>query len=159
MTQEPLACKKQVRYPAPRTGMSLNSIKIEIHERSEELPPCSDRRDIISLMAHELADIQYPKQAHDLEISALERENVESTYVGRGLAIPHARVEGLQSAAVYIARRKQGLAWAKEVADTVILLAVPEEQPDVYLHLLSKLMRWRMKGLSMAQLREIVAQD
>lgn len=110
-------------------------------------------------MAHELADIQYPKQAHDLEISALERENVESTYVGRGLAIPHARVEGLQSAAVYIARREQGLAWAKEVADTVILLAVPEEQPDVYLHLLSKLMRWRMKGLSMAQLREIVTQD
>lgn len=78
--------------------------------------------------------------------SALGREALESTYVGRGLAVPHARICGLPEAGVYIARCDPGIPWPDEAARLVVLLVVPEEAPGLYLQLLSHIMRWRMKG-------------
>ena len=42
-------------------------------------------------------------------------------------------------------------------ATGVSLPPVPEEAPELYLQLLSKTMRWRMKGQSLAELREQLA--
>lgn len=85
--------------------------------------------------------------------SAQEREALEPTYIGRGVAVPHARVAGLPGASVLIAPCRQGIPWPDEEAHLIIFLAVPEERPDVYLQLLGAVMRWRHRtGLSTAQI-------
>ncbi len=134
----------------------MNTLPILITEREAALPATQDYRDIITLLCREISYLHFPQQAKALATSALEREDLEPTYVGRGLAVPHARVNGLPAAAVYIAHSASSIRWAEEEADTVILLAVPAERPELYLQLLSKIMRWRMKGLCTAELYKLL---
>lgn len=140
-----------------RRVLAMNSTCTIISERQTTLPGCGRHLDTISMLCRELAELHFPEHAEALMASALEREALEATYVGRGLAVPHARVEGLPAAAVYVAQCESGIPWPQEAADTVVLLAVPAEQPDLYLQLLGKLMRWRMKGLNCADLRALLA--
>lgn len=74
---------------------------------------------------------------------AWERELVESTCIGMGLAVPHARVEGLRQSGVYVAFCPEGIPWPHEEAQLIALLIVPWENPEMHLQLLSRLVRWR----------------
>lgn len=74
--------------------------------------------------------------------NALAREESETTYLGRGLAMPHARVAGLTAPALCAAPVPAGLMWQGDEAQMILLLAVPEEQPELHLSLLSRLLRW-----------------
>ena len=141
--------------PCARTAM--NSIKILVSEREGTLhTEQQGYHNVISQLCRELAELHFEQEAEAMVASALEREALEPTYVGRGLAVPHARVAGLPAAAIYIAACEPAIAWPEEAADTVVLLAVPAEQPELYLQLLSQVMRWRMKKQSVAQLRELL---
>lgn len=135
----------------------MNPTQILITEREVPLPASQGHTDSIAQLCRELAALYFEPYAEAMIASALEREALESTYVGRGLAVPHARVEGLPAAAVYVARCESSIGWPDAPADTVILLAVPAAQPELYLQILSKIMRWRMKNLSMAELHNILA--
>lgn len=76
--------------------------------------------------------------------SALQREAEDSTCVGRALAVPHARVEGLSCAGIYLARLESPTPWPTEPVRMVAFLAVPEETPEMYLQMLGQLVRWWM---------------
>lgn len=73
--------------------------------------------------------------------SALAREEEESTYLGRGLAVPHARLEGLPAPLVCLAPCPDGTEWNGEQATLVALLVVPAEHPELHLALLGTLAR------------------
>ena len=77
--------------------------------------------------------------------AALLREESEPTYVGRGMAVPHARVSGLPLAAMYVARSHKGIFWGGGEARLVVFTAAAEEKPEQYLQLLSAAMRWRLR--------------
>lgn len=79
--------------------------------------------------------------AADVADSALAREAEESTLVGRGLAVPHARLEGLSHPCICLAA-SPGLDWNGGRATLIALLAVPAEQPEWHLRLLSALARY-----------------
>lgn len=68
---------------------------------------------------------------------ALAREAEENTYIGRGLAVPHARVEGIEHARVCLAACPEGLNWGGQTATLVALLIVPADHPELHLRLLS----------------------
>lgn len=141
--------------PCARTAM--NSTKILVIERESALhAKTQEYHSVISQLCRELAELHFEQESEAMVASALEREALEPTYVGRGLAVPHARVAGLPAAAIYIAACEPAIAWPQDAADTVVLLAVPAEQPELYLQLLSQVMRWRMKKQSVAQLRELL---
>ena len=125
--------------------MSTEHIEVKLMERSAALPVDIRSEECIRLLAHEAAALHFPGCGEALAESALNREQAESTYLGHGLAVPHARVAGLTAAMVYVARGA-GIPWPEEPADCVALLCVPAEQPDLHLKLLSKVVRWRMKG-------------
>lgn len=74
--------------------------------------------------------------------SALEREASESTYIGRGLAVPHARVAGLADAVVCMTACPTGVDWNGETATFIALTAVPENRPELHLQILSALARY-----------------
>lgn len=109
--------------------------------RTLPLPTVKHYHQIISLLCNEVAELYFPNAAEALTRSALEREELEPTYVGRGLAIPHARVEGLPHAAIYTATAPQGIDWNGNTATTITLLVVPADQPELYLQMMSQVVR------------------
>lgn len=116
--------------------------------RENELPTGETHVDLVRLMAGELAELTGWRK-RTLVNTALDREAQDSTYLGYGLAIPHARVFGLTQPAVYLARSTPGVDWQGCPARLVFLIVVPEECPEWHLQLLSRIVRWRQKsGLS-----------
>ena len=116
--------------------------------RENELPTGETHVELVRLMAGELAELTGWRK-RTLVNTALDREAQDSTYLGYGLAIPHARVFGLTQPAVYLARSTPGVDWQGCPARLVFLIVVPEECPEWHLQLLSRIVRWRQKsGLS-----------
>ncbi len=113
--------------------------------REDELPTGEAHVDLVRLMAGELAELTGWRK-RTLVNTALDREAQDSTYLGYGLAIPHARVFGLTQPAVYLARSTPGVDWQGCLARLVFLIVVPEECPEWHLQLLSRIVRWRQKS-------------
>ena len=113
--------------------------------REEELPTGEPHVELVRLLAGELAELTGWRK-RTLVNTALDREAQDSTYLGYGLAIPHARVFGLTQPAVYLARSTPGVDWQGCPARLVFLIVVPEECPEWHLQLLSRIVRWRQKS-------------
>ena len=117
----------------------------------EEPLPAAGREETLRLMAAEAAVFLPPGgETQQIAADAWERELVESTYIGLGLAVPHARLRGLHQAGLYMAYSPAGIPWPHEEAQFVALLVVPWEAPELHLQLLSRLVRWR-KNLTEAE--------
>lgn len=112
--------------------------------RAEELPETMSSAEVVRLLAHEVA-ARLGVDGAVVESAALLREESEPTYVGRGMAVPHARVSGLPMAAMYVARSRKGILWGGGEARLVVFTAAAEEKPEQYLQLLSAAMRWRLR--------------
>ena len=113
--------------------------------REEELPAGQSHVELVRLLAGELAGLTGWRK-RTLVNTALDREAQDSTYLGYGLAIPHARVFEISQPAVYIARSTAGVDWQGCPARLVFLVVVPEECPEWHLQLLSRIVRWRQKS-------------
>lgn len=74
----------------------------------------------------------------------LEREDELSTNLGNGIAVPHARIPGLEAPLVVFGRSSGGVLFPGEEGGLVhlmFLLLTPTEQPDLQLSLLSQVSR------------------
>jgi CBS domain containing-hemolysin-like protein len=71
----------------------------------------------------------------------LERERSLSTYVGRGIAIPHARIEGLERPIAIFARLTPGIPVAnrRDTARFLFILLVPAGAQRLHLRLLARI--------------------
>jgi CBS domain containing-hemolysin-like protein len=72
--------------------------------------------------------------------AVLERERAMSTYLGNGLAVPHARLEGLEKPAVLFARSESGvpIKGREEKAHLAFILLTPAGSPRVQVRLLAR---------------------
>jgi len=72
-------------------------------------------------------------------LSVAEREKLASSYIGRGLAIPHARLSSLTQPMVFFARLKSAIPSpvAGEQIDLMFLLLTPSDTPRIHQTLLS----------------------
>ena len=113
--------------------------------REDELPTGEPHVELVRLLTGELAELTGWRK-RTLVNTALDREAQDSTYLGYGLAIPHARVFGLTQPAVYLARSTPGVDWQGCPARLVFLIVVPEECPEWHLQRLSRIVRWRQKS-------------
>ena len=113
--------------------------------RGEELPCGESHVEMVRLLAGELAGLTGWRK-RTLVNTALDREAQESTYLGYGLAIPHARVFEIPQPAVYLARSTAGVDWQGSPVRLVFLMVVPEECPEWHLQILSRIVRWRQKS-------------
>lgn len=105
--------------------------------RCTTLPEGMSRKEAIRALATELCETE----AARIIRSAMVREEEESTYLGHGLAVPHARLEGLAMPLVCLATCDSGIDWHGERATLIALLVVPAEQPELHLALLGTLAR------------------
>ncbi len=73
--------------------------------------------------------------------AVLERERLASTYLGRGLAMPHARLLGIAKPVVVVARSKKGIAIGNtaERAKLLFILLTPAGQPRTHQRLQARI--------------------
>ena len=104
------------------------------------LPHCGDmvRDDVIRTLVEKiLAGGGVPMSAE-----VLAREGLGSTVVRDGLAVPHARIDGLKEPCVAIATSVRGIEWPGEhqgKVHIVFLMLIPREDPALYLKVLRAL--------------------
>ncbi len=110
---------------------------LQQHVLCTTLPKGVSREDAIRTLAAALSDTE----AERIIASALAREEEESTYLGHGLAVPHARLEGLAAPLVCLATCKGSIDWQGEQASLIALLVVPAERPELHLAMLGTLAR------------------
>lgn len=63
-----------------------------------------------------------------------ERERAVETYLGKGIGMPHARIAGLQRAAVFFIRSRNGIPYraTSEKSEILFVLLTPAGQPRVH---------------------------
>lgn len=74
----------------------------------------------------------------------IQRENEASTGIGKGVAIPHVKFDGVSRPVAVIGRSPQGLDFRsldKQPVYTVILLISPKDNPDKHLQAMETIFR------------------
>jgi len=129
----------------------------EIHlttffNKQDVLPHCGDlsRDEIVRTLASGLAKRHNLPGGDGLADQVFAREQIGSTVLMDGLAVPHARVEGLDRPYIAIATSEKGVQWSEEdqaKVHIVFLILIPLEEPALYLkvlHVLSKTLNDRV---------------
>ena len=96
-------------------------------------------RQLTALVAHEPG----VKDAALLEADLLAREAVVPTYLGEGVAMPHARTDAVTGCVVAVARSPQGVPFGPkgELAHLIVLVGCPRPEVSMYLTFSRQLLR------------------
>ena len=103
------------------------------------------KRDVLSEMAHRLAAAEPGLDEQRLLEVLLERESLQSTGIGEGVAIPHGKLPGLKRLIASFARSRAGVDF--ESIDGLrtqlfFLLVVPEHSGGQHLKALARISRF-----------------
>lgn len=102
------------------------------------------REEVLAELAQPLKAL-HPKIAHFDVVKALcDRENLGSTAVGEGVAIPHGKIPGLTSLALAVGRSRKGIDFQapdKELCHIFYLILAPESGAGHHLRLLAQIAR------------------
>lgn len=84
---------------------------------------------------------ELPRDAELIIRAVLDRERLVSTYLGRGLAVPHARLEGIDRPVCVFARSEQGIPLSNrgEKAHLLFIVLTPLHSPHVQARLLARI--------------------
>ncbi|MEE9294470.1 MAG: PTS sugar transporter subunit IIA [Phycisphaerae bacterium] len=96
---------------------------------------------VASLAAHRAVD---PSQTDTIVRIAIKRENEGSTGFGKGVAVPHVKVDGVSKMAATIGRSSTGVDFAaldRAPVYTVVLLVSPKDDPDGHLAAMEQIFR------------------
>lgn len=92
-------------------------------------------------LLHREQQLDYEKVKLILE-SVMERENMYSTGIGKGIAVPHARLPFIDEGMAALGISRRGIdfdAYDDKNAHIIILLLTPSDSPDVHLKILSEI--------------------
>lgn len=108
----------------------------------------SSKKQLFQEMATKLVEIDTFKDSkivpRDIVAAAMERERLGSTGVGAGVALPHARLEGIDQVHVVFARLETAIdydAIDERPVDLVALLLAPSDAGGAHLRALAKVSR------------------
>lgn len=121
---------------------------------------------VIKELAQILIDKNIISNADDFFQAVLKRENMESTGIGQGVAIPHARTTAVKNLTVVFGRSKAGIDFSSLdglPSHLIFLIAAPEDKKTEYIMTLAKLSKLLRKSearhaLETAQTKEEVIQ-
>lgn len=106
----------------------------------------SDGKDaLLAEMARALAKAVPALDPDRLYDVLIEREGLQSTGIGEGVAIPHGKVAGLESLVASFARSRKGLDFASidgQKTHLFFLLVVPEHSGGQHLKALARISRF-----------------
>ncbi len=126
----------------------LNYLSVEGIEPDFE---ASDKEEVLRKLAAKAVSIADGIDAGEILDILLEREELGSTGIGQGIAIPHGKIPGLKRLCVLLARCRKGVPF--EAADSlpvhvVVVLLAPDEAATAYLRVLARVSRvLKIKGV------------
>ncbi len=106
-----------------------------------------NKADVLKELTHVLFERRNLKGVGPALDQIMARETTESTGIGHGIAVPHARVSGLKNLCCAVARSKEGLdflAVDRNPVHIIFLICYPPTQQTTYLNFIatvSKLLR------------------
>lgn len=118
--------------------------------------PLGRREDVVRLLAERLVEEGRATDAPRLVQETLAREEVETTGIGGGIALPHARSEIVVGTHVCVATLSEPIAWNAidgEPVDVVFLLAGNRELPGQQLRVLARISKLIRIGALIGELR------
>ncbi len=107
--------------------------------------PGSDRATVLRALSERLAAASLVEEADDLYRRLSEREELGSTGVGSGVAIPHCKLNGLETGVVAIGLSHQGVDFGTADGEPVkvfFLLVSPSESAAEHLQSLAAISEW-----------------
>ena len=103
------------------------------------------KREVLAEMANALAKVEPQIEADRLLEVLLEREALQSTGIGEGVAIPHGKMVGLDRLVASFARSHEGVEFEAidgQPTHHFFLLVVPEHSGGQYLKALARISRF-----------------
>lgn len=103
------------------------------------------KREVLAEMASALAKVEPQIEADRLLEVLLERELLQSTGIGEGVAIPHGKMPGLDRLVATFARSSEGVDFESidgQPTHHFFLLVVPEHSGGQYLKALARISRF-----------------
>ncbi len=112
---------------------SLHADRIVLELRADSMD------DAIEKIIAAVPQAVLPIDAGTITQSVIDRERAMTTYLGKGLAIPHARLDGLTTPVLIFARSDEGvpLESTNERAELIFVLLTPSGVPRVQVQLLA----------------------
>lgn len=104
-----------------------------------------DKRDVLEELARALAGAEADLDAERLLSVLLEREKLQSTGIGDGVAIPHGKMPGLSRLVASFARSREGVDFQSidgNPTHLFFLLVVPEHSGGQHLKALARISRF-----------------
>jgi CBS domain containing-hemolysin-like protein/mannitol/fructose-specific phosphotransferase system IIA component (Ntr-type) len=121
--------------PAVHLGDLLNPRRLVLGVQAASLP------EAIGRILDRVPPGELPVAPDAVRRAVLEREEAMSTYLGRGVAVPHARLEGLDRPVAIVGRSEDGIpvAGTGERAHLLFVLLSPLNAPAVQVRLLTRI--------------------
>ena len=114
-----------------------------------------NKRDLLNVLASKAAErLEYSEQ--EILKALQDRERLGSTALGRGVALPHARLAGDNPPVMLFVRLLRPIDYEakdEEPVDLVILVLWPEASPEGFLPALSEICRALREPQALRQLR------
>ena len=129
-------------------------------ERIALLPSVSSKKRALEALSAQLASATPSLSEVEIFNSLIARERLGSTGLGHGVAIPHARIAGVEEAIGAVMKLEQGVdydALDQQPVDLLFALLVPENSTEKHLELLSQLAELFSDAKALVRLR--AAQD
>ncbi|MFC1692935.1 PTS sugar transporter subunit IIA [Candidatus Latescibacterota bacterium] len=102
----------------------------------------TDKNEALKEMCDILATADSITDKDELEKAIFDRENIMSTSIGLGIAIPHVRLKSVTAMSVAIGVAKHGIdykSFDEMPVHTIIMIAAPEGAHREYLSVLAKI--------------------
>lgn len=116
------------------------------------------REEVLRDLAERLHEHQLIDSADELYGKLLEREQLGSTGVGSGVAIPHCKLRGLSQVVLAIGITRRGVEFGAVDTEPVrlfFLVVSPTEAPAVHLQVLAAISRWLKENSHVSRLLEL----
>ena len=117
-----------------------------------------NKSEVLSEMANALAKVEPEIEADRLLEVLLEREALQSTGIGEGVAIPHGKMVGLDRLVATFARSPEGVDFDSidgQATHHFFLLVVPEHSGGQYLKALARISRFFRDAAFRQRLSEV----
>ncbi|MEO0098488.1 MAG: PTS sugar transporter subunit IIA [candidate division WOR-3 bacterium] len=101
-----------------------------------------EKVEVIKEMAQVLIDKGLILNTDEFFTEILRRENLESTGIGMGVAIPHARTKAVKDLVLVFGRSEEGVDFAsldKKPSHLLFLISAPEDKKEEYIYTLAKI--------------------
>ena len=109
---------------------------------------CSDAESLLRLLAQKIVAQGLAKDSEELFRKLWDREQLGSTAIGSGVAIPHCKLAGLDRVVLAVGILTEGIDFGAEDEQPVrvfFCIVSPEDSPAAHLQCLAAISKW-VKG-------------